>query len=319
MHFGLNCDQMEPPHGEQHGQYPVERNPNAYSRSMRDYRNPPWMNTPSYMVPPTNSPYGNTYNLSWGNHPNSSWEPRPPQYAPPASPYYASTPQPPQPPQLTSSVEQEILNLSKLVDTFIEEQRAMNIQASQKIDTVENNMDKRIDGLQSEIDQKFDNLHKSISRLANQEHVYPKEEYLIDITVEKHCKQKLQEELIETGAECFEGLSEFSNICTDFCPSLLTEESSGKEEEPQKPNLKPLPTKMDLSATAQATKSPLPTAPSPDQVYILPIPAAQSTPKTPTAKAKASPSLLVQNLKKLVASNQTFATTSQTLAVAHTA
>ena len=37
--MGLNCDQMEPPYEEQHSQYLVERNPNAY-RSMRDYRNP---------------------------------------------------------------------------------------------------------------------------------------------------------------------------------------------------------------------------------------------------------------------------------------
>ena len=44
------------------------------------------------------------------------------------------------------------------MDTFIEQQRAVNIQASHKIDTVESNVDKRIDGLQSEIDQKFDNL-----------------------------------------------------------------------------------------------------------------------------------------------------------------
>ena len=58
--------------------------------------------------------------------------------------------------------------------------------------------------------------------------------------------------------------------------------------------------------------------PSTDPVYILPSPVAQSTPKTPAAKAKASPSLLVENLKKLVASVQAFATTSKTLAVAHT-
>ena len=116
--FGLNCDHMEPPHEEQHCQYQVERSPNAY-KSMRDYRNPPWMSAPFYNVPPTNTPYGSTYNPSWGNHPNSSWELRHPQYAPPASPYYASTPQPLQPPQLTSSAEQAILNLSKLVDTFI--------------------------------------------------------------------------------------------------------------------------------------------------------------------------------------------------------
>ena len=91
--------------------------------------------------------------------------------------------------------------------------------------------------------------------------------------VEEHYQQQLQEELINTAAEFSEGLSEFSDICTYFCPSLLTKESSGKEEEPQKPNLKPLPTKLDPSATAQATKSPLPAAPSSYlvyPVYILP-------------------------------------------------
>ena len=174
---GLNCDQME--EGEQYNEYSVERNPSAYmsmrdyrnlpwqnqqtvernpnpSRSVRDYRNPSWMSEPLCSVSPTNAPFDNTYNPSWGNHTNSSWEPRPPQYAPPASPYYASTTQPPQPPQLTSSVEQTILNLSKLVDNFIKEQRAVNVQAKQEIDTVENSLNKELDGSQSEIDQKFD-------------------------------------------------------------------------------------------------------------------------------------------------------------------
>ena len=32
--------------------------------------------------PPTNSPYGNTYNPNWRNHPNISWKPKPPAYAP---------------------------------------------------------------------------------------------------------------------------------------------------------------------------------------------------------------------------------------------
>ena len=76
----------------------------------------------------------------------------------------------------------------------MEKQKIINAQLSQKIDTVENNVDKRIDGFQSEIDKKFGNLQKSISRLANQQHVYPeeenpKEECLIDITMEEHCKQ----------------------------------------------------------------------------------------------------------------------------------
>ena len=69
----------------------------------------------------------------------------------------------------------------------------INAQLSHKINTVENNVDKRIDGLQNEIDHKFGNLQKSISRLANQQHVYPeeepKEECLIDTMVEEHCQQ----------------------------------------------------------------------------------------------------------------------------------
>ena len=157
---------MEHLEGEQHCQYPVDRNLNAY-RSMRDYRRPPWMSTPFCSALPTNAPYGSTYNPSWGNHLNFSWEPRLPQYEPPACPSYTSTPQPPQPPQLTFAVEQAILNLSKLVDTFIKEQRVVNVQANLKIDTVKSSLNKELDGFQSKIDKKFDNLQCSISRLTS--------------------------------------------------------------------------------------------------------------------------------------------------------
>ena len=146
-------------------------------RSMRDYKNPPWVSAPCCIVPPTNTPYGSTYNPSWGNHLNLSWGPKPPRYAPPAHSQYASSSKP-QPPQLTFPVEQAMLNLSKLVGDFVENQKTINAQLSQKIDTGENNVDKRIDGLQSEIDQKFGNLQKSISRLANQQHVHQEEENL---------------------------------------------------------------------------------------------------------------------------------------------
>ena len=71
---------------------------------------------------------------------------------------------------------------------------------------------------------------------------------------------------------------------------LLTEEGSGKEivEKPQKHILKVFPTKLDPSATAQATNSLLLATPSPDPVHILPTPATHSTPETPTAKAISS-------------------------------
>ena len=91
--LNISLRPMEHLKEEPHGQYPLERNPNAY-RSMRNYRNPPWVSTPSYMVPPTNVPHGNAFNPSWGNHTNSSWDPRAPQYAPPPHPQYASSFQP---------------------------------------------------------------------------------------------------------------------------------------------------------------------------------------------------------------------------------
>ena len=114
------------------------------------------------------SSYGISYNHSWGNHTNSSWEPRPSQYAPPASPSCASIPQPQQPPQLTSSVEQAILKLSKLLDNFIEEQRAVDVQANQETDIVESSKNKELDEFHSEIDEKFDIQPQSILKLTNQ-------------------------------------------------------------------------------------------------------------------------------------------------------
>ena len=141
---------------EQQSQQPFERNLNAY-KSMRDYRNPPWMSVPSCMVPPTNAPYGNSYKPSWRNHLNLSWR----QYAPPASSQYTSSPRS-QPPQSISLVEQAILNLTKLVGDVMEEQKTFNAQLRQKIHTVENSLNKKLDGLQSEIDHKFDSLQSGI-------------------------------------------------------------------------------------------------------------------------------------------------------------
>ena len=116
--------------------------------------------------------------------------------------------------------------------TFIEEQKVVNVQINQRIDTMESSLKKKLDGLQSDLDEKIDILQYSISRLTNQKHVHLEEENLeeeclIDTTLE-HCKQQNEEIL-----------------------PLLSEEGSGKEagEVPQKP-------------TAQATNNPLP---RPDQ------------------------------------------------------
>ena len=134
--------------------------------------------------------------------------------------------------------------------------------------------------------------------------------------------------MIEDFVEVVEGLSESSNIGVTFLPrkkehisALITEEGSGIEaaKEPQKLTLKPIPMKLNPTATAQATKSPLPVAPSTDEVYILTSPAAQSTPKTPTPTATQFALLWLSNFKRLVAYVQNFATTSKTQAVAYIA
>ena len=278
---------MEHPRGDQYSEYPVERNPRAYM-SMRDYRNQ-WMS----------SPYGSAYNHSWGNHINSSWEPRPPQYAPPEPPYYAPTSQQQQPPT-PSPVEQAILNLSKLVDNFIEEQRAVTVQANPETDTIESSLNKELDDFQSKIDKKFDILQESISKLTNQlvhqEEENLEEGCLTNTILGEQAQLQLQEELKEEPAKAPpEELQDAPQLGVVYGPwkkeeeilPLLSEESNGKEagEEPQKP-------------TTQATNSPLSSL---DPVYTLPT--AQFTPEAHAPKAKSSPSLpTMQNFKRLVAS-----------------
>ena len=57
----------------------------------------------------------------------------------------------------------------------MEEKKKINAQLSQKIDTIENNVNKRIDGLQREMEHKLDNVQCSISKLA--QHLdHPEEE-----------------------------------------------------------------------------------------------------------------------------------------------
>ena len=117
--------------------------------------------------PPPNAPYSNTYNPNWGNHPNFSCKPNPPTYMPLGTrQQFGSTSQQQQPPT-SSTVEQAIVNLSKVVGEFVEEQKGINVQLAQRIDTVESTLNNKIDGLQSDLNQKIDNLQYSITRITN--------------------------------------------------------------------------------------------------------------------------------------------------------
>ena len=276
-------------------QQPVERNPSEY-RSMRDYRDH-WMSAPSYMVPP--------------------------QYAPPEPPCYAPTSQQQQPPPLSPLVEQAILDLTRIVDDFVEENKKINAHS---IVTVEDNLNKKIDGLTDDFEHKWDNLQDSIEDLNDQHLDHPEEESqeeecLSDTMVEDSCLQQPQEILVEN----FES-SVGAVVCLwekkDAIPLLLTEESVEEHKENNLPlpptdsvYILPLPAPQSQpktpTANAQATYNPLP-------VYILP--AANSKPTTPAPKGKSNPSLhVMQNLKILVAYVHKFATTSKAHAAAYMA
>ena len=112
-----------------------------------------------------NAPYGNTYNPNWRNHPNLAWRPNPPAYVPPGAKPQSGSPSQSQQPPPSSPVEQAILNLSKVVGNFVEEQKGINVQLAQRIDTVENTLNKKIDGLESNLKQKMDNLQYSITNI----------------------------------------------------------------------------------------------------------------------------------------------------------
>ena len=318
---------MESPYGEQYSQegnpraymtmrdyrdlpyqwqQPVERNPSEY-RSMRDYRDQ-WMS----------SPYGSTYNHSWGNHTNFSWEPRPPpQYDHPEPPFYASTPQSPQLPQSIPPFEQAILDLTRIVDDFVEENKEINAHS---IVNVEENLNKKIDGLKDDFEHIWDNLQDSIEDLIDQQQCPPEEECQSGTMVEEPCLQQPQEILVEN----FEP-SVGAAICLwkeKEATFPLTEKSSGHEtvEGTQEPVIQPNPIDLDPNATAQPKNNPLLVPPSADQVYILPTPAEKSKPAAPAPKGKSNPSLhAMQNFKRLVASVHKFATTSKAQAAAYTA
>ena len=241
-------------------------------------------------------------------------------------PQYASLSQP-QPPQPICPVEQAILDLTKLVGDAVEEQKKFNAQLSQKIHIVENPLEQKLDGFQSEVSQEFDILQQSIS---HQREENPEDECLTETILGEQAQLQPQEELkVELVEAPPEELQDAPESGVTFWPwkkeeqisALITEEGSGIEagKEPQKLTLQPIPLKMNPTATAQATKCPLPVAPSTDQVYILPASQSQhKTPEAPTIKSNSSLPIL-QNLKKLVAIAHIVATTSKKLAAAHIA
>ena len=121
-----------------------------------------------------------------------------------------------QPPPL-SPVEQAILNLSKQVDNFIEDNRVVNVQANREIETVKSSLNKRTDGLQSEMELKLDNLQCSILKLAQQlDHA--EEECLTETVLVEQVQLQSQEELKMESVEAPEELQDTPESDDTFWP-----------------------------------------------------------------------------------------------------
>ena len=177
---------MEHPYGEQYSQ---EGNPRAYM-TMRDYRNLPyqWQNQQPWERNPNPPRSMREYRDQWMSAPVyrvPSTYPPPPQYDHPEPPFYASTPQSPQSPQPQQSIppfEQAILDLTRIVNDFVEGNKEINAHS---IVTVEDNLNKKIDGLKNDFEHKWDNLQDSIEDLIDQQECPPEEDCQSDIMAEE--------------------------------------------------------------------------------------------------------------------------------------
>ena len=59
------------------------------------------------------------------------------------------------------------MNLSKVVGDFVGDQKSINAQLNQRIESVESTLNKMMDGMQNDPSQKIDNVQYAILRLTN--------------------------------------------------------------------------------------------------------------------------------------------------------
>ena len=232
------------------------------------------------------------------------------------------------------------------MDNFVEES-----SLDKELDGFQNDFDQKLGILREAIS-------KLTNQLVHQEEENLEEECLTKTILVEQAQLQPQEglkvESLEAPEELQEALVNFLPWTKENeITALLTEKSSGHEgtQEPIiQPNPQEIPIDLDTIANAKTTYSPLPVAPSDNLVYIQPQPAANSKPAAPAPKGKsyplpaaphesvfilptpaaqpkpqasttkATPSMLVlQNIRRLVASVHTFATTSKKMENAYIA
>ena len=337
-------------------QQPVGRNPNP-PRSMREYRDQ-WMSAPVYHVPSAYPPppqYDHPEPPFYASTPQSPQSPQPLQSIHPLEQAmldlnrimddYMETNKKIKAHSIVTVED----NLNKKIDglkddfehkrdnlqdssedlidqqqcppeeecqsgTRVEEQRVVTVQANQETETVESSLNKELDGFQNDFEQKLDILQESILKLAqklDQIEENLEDECLTETILVEQAQLQPQEELEVKLVKAPEALQDAP---VNFWPwkneeqntAILTEKSSGHEGT-QEPIID-----LETTANAKTTYNPLP-------VYILPTPAENPKPATSAPKGKSKPLHAMQNIRRLVASVHTFATTSKKMENAYIA
>ena len=129
--------------------------------------------------PPMSVPFGNSYIQNWKNHSNL---PGTLKLPPTDQQQFAPTSQQQQPPPLHPLVEQAILDLTRKVNDYVEENKKIRAHS---IVTVEDNLNKKIDGLKDDFEHKWDNLHDSSEDLIDQQECPPEEVFQSGTRVEE--------------------------------------------------------------------------------------------------------------------------------------
>ena len=222
---------------------------------------------------------------------------------------------------------------------------------NKELDGFQSRLDQKLDILQ-------ESISKLVQQFDHVEEENLEEEFLTEPILGEQVQLQPQEELKMESVEAPEELQEapvnfWSWTKEEEITALLTEKSSGHEgtQEPIiQPNPQAIPIDLDQNATAQPKNNPLLVPPSADLVYIQPQPAANSKPAAPAPKGKSNPlpaappesvfilptpvaqpkpqasttkaipsMLVLQNIRRLVASVHAFATTSKKMANAYIA
>nr|CAN75655.1 hypothetical protein VITISV_003910 [Vitis vinifera] len=93
--------------------------------------------------------YQSSYTSSWNNHPNLTTKPQP------------------QPSMSTSSLEQAILKISKVMEDFVGEQQKINSHLNEKIDNLESSINVKMEGVYNDLSLRIEKVQDSIEKLTN--------------------------------------------------------------------------------------------------------------------------------------------------------